>query len=835
MKRKNALAALLLISIAVSGLGLPGLAADEDMAPQPQQAEESDISVDAEELPGDNGEDEIPPIETEQIIDSEQPEAETIPADADVASEGENDQEQAEPVGQEEGPEEVPQLLEAVQSEDGVSISWSAMPSATEYAVYRAQRAQEEEPEWELLGTTPETTFLDETTDSGIEYGYTVAVVSEDGTVGTYDERGLWMLTKPDSPEIEAIKSKETHLTIEWEQVERAEGYCVYRDNERNQPELLAIVEDSDSCGYDDKEVVAGESYTYHVTAYISAGDKSAESDVGANQIKGTAQLPAPKNLQAVSVAYNKITLSWDAVDGAQGYVVYSKSKKTAQWKQVKTVTQTSYSATASCGVTTYYTVCAYVETESGRELGKRSDSGVSAKAVPAAPQFSKAVRSGVTAIKLTWNKDSKASGYGVYRQQAGDDTWKKIKTITKNSTVTYLDQSVKCGVTYSYQIRAFRTVNDTRVWGTKSKILSANTTPDAPELSSLTATGLNKASAQWSKAKGATHYQLQKKQLPNGSYSTVTNTKNLKYTISGLAAGTTYRYRVRAYVVVDGKKVYGAWSNTKRYTNYQYKYYLNKKMIPENIDLPGVKKIVYGSSGQKRSLYAYQVGNGKRRMVLNFSIHAWEDHWKADGYELTRVAVKLLKKLSDNRDTVEKEGWKIIVVPCANPDGYYNGYSHNGPGRCTTRRYNSSGKLVSGGVDLNRSFPTGFSARYNDRNYTGPSSLMTKEGRALRDLIRDNKGSRSNIYFDVHGWTQQILTNRTGSGTIYRTMHSYFPSNSAGNNGGGGYAAYYARSIGYDACLFEFPRSVTSHSRMVNNNYDTKFVNAIWSLVKNY
>ncbi len=134
----------------------------------------------------------------------------------------------------------------------------------------------------------------------------------------------------------------------------------------------------------------------------------------------------------------------------------------------------------------------------------------------------------------------------------------------------------------------------------------------------------------------------------------------------------------------------------------------------------------------------------------------------------------------------------------------------------------------------MNRCFPTGFKQYTSARNYTGPNPLMAKEARALRSLIDNKKGSSTNVYMDVHGWTQQILTNTSGSGFVYSTMHQYFPDNSAGGLGGG-YVTRYAKEKGYSACLFEFPRNVTSHSVMVNKGYSTKFVNAIWSIISNH
>jgi len=57
--------------------------------------------------------------------------------------------------------------------------------------------------------------------------------------------------------------------------------------------------------------------------------------------------------------------------------------------------------------------------------------------------------------IKVTWKKTSDTEGYYLYRK-TGSGSWKKIKTITSSSTVSYTDKNVKKGTTYKYTVRAY-------------------------------------------------------------------------------------------------------------------------------------------------------------------------------------------------------------------------------------------------------------------------------------------------------------------------------------------------------------------------------------------
>ena len=66
-----------------------------------------------------------------------------------------------------------------------------------------------------------------------------------------------------------------------------------------------------------------------------------------------------------------------------------------------------------------------------------------------------------------------------------------------------------------------------------------------------------------WSKATGATGYELQKYNSSKKKWEKVTTTSKTSYTVKKLKAGTTYKFRVRAYKTISSKKYYGSYSST--------------------------------------------------------------------------------------------------------------------------------------------------------------------------------------------------------------------------------------------------------------------------------
>lgn len=256
----------------------------------------------------------------------------------------------------------------------------------------------------------------------------------------------------------------------------------------------------------------------------------------------------------------------------------------------------------------------------------------------------------------------------------------------------------------------------------------------------------------------------------------------------------------------------------------------------PADLTIPSCsQKTVYGQSGAGRELAAYRFGDGDNVLVVTFAIHGWEDNFNQDGGALVYAAGQLMSALEQNPDIVSDYNWTVYVLPCLNPDGLLDGKSHNGPGRLTTTYLTSSGELSNAhGIDMNRSFPSGWKKYTDARNYNSSAPLACKEAQALAAFMQSVKGSAQNVCIDTHGWTQQIITSDGTGGYLYRVFKANFPGNLYSPlSGGAGYFARYASTLGYTSCLFEFPRNVKSLDQFKTIGYIPKYTNAVLSVLK--
>lgn len=218
------------------------------------------------------------------------------------------------------------------------------------------------------------------------------------------------------------------------------------------------------------------------------------------------------------------------------------------------------------------------------------SDGGDTAASVDiSAVKLSLSVSASATKVKLSWNKADGVSGTAIYRAAKKDGSYKKIGETEKHS---YTDKGLKFKKTYYYKIRAYKVSDSSREYGAYSDIKSAKTrlaktkiTEIKPEIEYLT-TGESFTNGyfklKWNKVDGASGYQVavklrsetkwRTKYKDTGKYHfcykngknykkydcfTKTNSMRVLCQLHG-----KWDYKVRAYRLVDGKKVYGPWSD---------------------------------------------------------------------------------------------------------------------------------------------------------------------------------------------------------------------------------------------------------------------------------
>ena len=173
----------------------------------------------------------------------------------------------------------------------------------------------------------------------------------------------------------------------------------------------------------------------------------------------------------------------------------------------------------------------------------------------PAAPTNLKATSTSTSAVKLTWAASSGATSYKVYRKTPST-TWTLIGSPTG---VAYTDANALTNTTtisYSYYIQACNSAGCSAA--TKTAIV-----PYAPTASSATA-GTGSVALKWTdKSANETGFEIWRKPGTCSAAGTWAKTATVgkditTYSNTGLAAGVTYSYKVRAYYRSASPYAYG-------------------------------------------------------------------------------------------------------------------------------------------------------------------------------------------------------------------------------------------------------------------------------------
>ena len=159
-----------------------------------------------------------------------------------------------------------PKITKAESVDGGVKISWNKSNGAEKYRVYYKGSKG-----WTRMVDTTSTSYIDKDVSSGKNYTYTVRCINSSATKFTsgYDSKGK-SIKYVAAPEISKTESTYNSITLNWDNVNGAEKYRVYRRGEKGWSRLF----DTTSTTFTDTNLYADTEYTYTVRCINSSANK---------------------------------------------------------------------------------------------------------------------------------------------------------------------------------------------------------------------------------------------------------------------------------------------------------------------------------------------------------------------------------------------------------------------------------------------------------------------------------------------------------------------------------------------------------------------------------
>lgn len=382
---------------------------------------------------------------------------------------------------------------------------------------------------------------------AGTKYYYRVRAYNNGGAGASSGTVSL--TTVPDAPvAVAASTVTQTGFSANWGAVNGATGYRLDVSLDAGFATFVT--------GYNSKDVAnvissavsslkGGTTYYYRVRAYTTGGASG-----NSNSIALTT-MATPLATAASSVSQSGFTANWNPAAGAGGYLLDVATNATFTTfvtgysnRDVANVTSSIITG-LTAGSTYYYRVRAYNSTATSTNSNTISQITL---ATPVAAAATAITQAGFTA---NWGTVSGATGYRL--DVATDAGFTAFVTgysdLDVTNVTTFAVGGLTSGVSYYYRVRSYNTT----VTSISSNTVALTTVPVAPVAAAATGITQTGLTANWGSVSGATGYMLDvSASSAFGTFVSGYSSKDVgnvtSFAVSGLAAGTTYYYRVRAY-----------------------------------------------------------------------------------------------------------------------------------------------------------------------------------------------------------------------------------------------------------------------------------------------
>lgn len=368
---------------------------------------------------------------------------------------------------------------------------------------------------------------------------------------------------------VPATGSEGRKLRCEWTTVSGASGYEFEGAYESDFSKISASHTAKPSTTAINVTSISDKAHTYYVRLRTIKGSGenveyskwvTAEIAVPALTVTAPEKPAAPQNLSGKESG-NKKTISWDKVNGADGYVItlYKDSARTEIWKEFNTTDTTITLSPFVAGKTYYFAIRSVAEKNGNEAYSDYVKFHVTFKGdTPAVPQNVSGRESGDKEI-ITWDKVDGATKYVVtlYRDSTKKEIWREFNTTEPTITLS----PFVAGNTYFFAIRAVKTVDGKDYYSDYANLQftfsgSSAAALAVPQNIRGTKNGVNET-LTWDAVSGATGYVVTL--YKDAEYKEVwaeypTNQTTL--TLGPFTEGTVYYLSVHATATKDGRVI---------------------------------------------------------------------------------------------------------------------------------------------------------------------------------------------------------------------------------------------------------------------------------------
>jgi fibronectin type 3 domain-containing protein len=317
-------------------------------------------------------------------------------------------------------------------------------------------------------------------------------------------------------------------IRVSWVSIINATSYKVFKSTSDNG--TFAAVDTLAKNTYNDSGLVPGSIYFYTVSALNNLGES-----VQSAAVLGTTAVPG--KVAAKCTLATRIIVTWTPVVGATSYNVYRDTSDTGAFLFSRPMTtDTLVDSGLAAGTRYYYKITAKNNAgESGPSFLKNT---ITPSATPAG-----ANAAGVSSscILITWPAVTGAASYKIYRNSVDTGAFQLAGSATRD---TFSDTSLSAATTYYYKISAVNSSGESGPSASCSAITKKLRTPNNVSAAAVSSSGIT---ITWTAVAGAGSYTVYRSTNDTGTYPVIDSVATDTFSDTGLTAGATYYYKIRA------------------------------------------------------------------------------------------------------------------------------------------------------------------------------------------------------------------------------------------------------------------------------------------------
>lgn len=357
------------------------------------------------------------------------------------------------------------------------------------------------------------------------------------------------------------------------------------------------------------------------------------------------ATLTKPTGLKQTKADQGGVEFTWDAVEGADGYIIDGSVDGTTYNTFPKAALTPSYTVTGlDSGVSLYVKVMAVKlgETEKDDVYSEYSDPFETVTAPNAASITVNCSERTQTSLTFTWTAAARgATSYVVY-----DYSNKQVLATLPAGTMTYKRDGLVAGSAYGIAVEAVRTSASGyaaastyvstlyNVYTNKGAPVTPSTSDFFVSIPNVTAKSASFLALDPNRQ--ADGYEVEVYKVKGGKkVKTLSANNGVRTNSMAISKNTPYKYRVRYYVDNNGQKTYGGWSG--------YRYFFNQSVSGKTRGSVGSRNVkIIQKWGKVEGATGYKVYISTK---------------KDSGYKLVKSVGKNVKSV-----TITKIGKKKLV-----------------------------------------------------------------------------------------------------------------------------------------------------------------------------